>query len=63
MHPITISFPCLPPYNGQMWFVAAATVSAIILSLALWRIGKHRHKLSQNRSMRDHLNRISRVSD
>jgi hypothetical protein len=46
-----------------MWFVAAATASALILTLALWRIGKHRHKMSQNRSMRDHLNRISRVSE
>jgi hypothetical protein len=46
-----------------MWFVTAATVSAVILFFALWRIGKHRHKMSQNRSMRDHLNRISRATE
>jgi hypothetical protein len=63
MHPITTAFEYAPPYNVQMWFVAAATGSALVLALALWRVGIHRHRKSQNRSMRDHLNRISRVSE
>jgi hypothetical protein len=42
-----------------MWLVAASIISSVILIAAVWRIALDRHKKRQNRSMRDHLNRIS----
>ncbi|MDP9054909.1 MAG: hypothetical protein M3N93_11505 [Acidobacteriota bacterium] len=46
-----------------MWLFLAATVSAVILAFVVWRAAITRHRKRQNRSMRDHLNRITRVSE
>jgi hypothetical protein len=46
-----------------MWFFVAGTVAVLILSWAAGRTAVKRHRQRQQRSMRDHLNRISRASE
>jgi len=46
-----------------MWMFAAASASALVVAIAVWRVAVTRHRKRQNRSMRDHLNRISRVAE
>jgi archaellin len=46
-----------------MWFFLAAVVVAAVVSLVLFRMAVQRHRKRQHRSMRDHLNRISRISE
>jgi len=41
-----------------MWLFTGAGLSVVII-LAAWRIAVDRHRKRQNRSMRDHLNRIT----
>jgi hypothetical protein len=42
-----------------VWIFAGATVLAAVLTIGLVRAAMVRHKKKQQRSMRDHLNRIS----
>jgi hypothetical protein len=46
-----------------MLLFLAASVSALVLAGAAWRVLTIRHRKRNNRSMRDHLNRISRTSE
>jgi hypothetical protein len=46
-----------------MWFFVAGTVAVLIVSWAAGSAAVKRHRKRQQRSMRDHLNRISRASE
>jgi hypothetical protein len=46
-----------------MWLFAAVSASALVVAIAVWRVAVTRHRKRQNRSMRDHLHRITRVSE
>jgi hypothetical protein len=41
-----------------MWLLAGSAVAVLLLAAAIWRIALDRHRKRQNRSMREHLNRI-----